>query len=174
MIEVAGVLNAMKSYEFTTKNLGFRLLTVDDLPYLEKLYGDPEVTQFLSAIKKDQLKKVLHTSIENQKKGIPSFILFTLASNEFVGRAGFAMLDNGEIEVAYILQKKFWGQGYATEALEALLDFAKKNIKADYVIAYTPLEHHASQRVLQKCGMVHYKDDRDKGESCRFYRKKLK
>lgn len=58
--------------------------------------------------------------------------------------------------------------------LEAIHKWAKQNINPNYIIAYAPVEHIASQRVMQKCGMQHYKDDVAKGVACRFYRVKNK
>lgn len=51
-----------------------------------------------------------------------------------------------------------------------MLEWAKQNINADYIIAFAPVEHIASQRVMQKCGMEHYKDDTAKEVQCSFYR----
>lgn len=163
----------MKEFLFKTKHLAFRPVSMDDLPFWQKLYGDPEVTQYLQSSQggDDPVQQQLKSAVDNIKNGIPTFVIFT-TDNEFVGRAGFARMESGEIEVSYILHKHFWGRGFATEALKALLDWAKDNIDAEYIIAYTPLEHHASQRVMQKCGMEHYKDDKDKSGDCRYYRKK--
>jgi len=55
-----------------------------------------------------------------------------------------------------------------------LLEWAKQNISADYIIAFAPVEHIASQRVMQKCCMEYYKDDMAKGVQCSFYRIKNK
>jgi [ribosomal protein S5]-alanine N-acetyltransferase len=96
--------------------------------------------------------------------------MFELDSGEFVGRCGFGPIETGEIEVGYLLHKKFWGKGLASEVLTTLLEWAKQNINADYIIAFAPIEHLASQRVMQKCGMEHYKNDNAKGVACCFYR----
>ncbi len=58
--------------------------------------------------------------------------MFLNETEEFVGRCGFGLDETGEIEVGYLIHKKFWGNGYASEALEALIIWAKKNIKVDY------------------------------------------
>lgn len=99
--------------------------------------------------------------------------MFNNNTNEFIGRCGFGLVATGEIEIGYVLHKKFWGQGYATEAVCALLEWAKNNINAEYVIAFAPLEHEASQRVMQKCGMQYYKTDFGHSVSCKFYRIKI-
>lgn len=60
--------------------------------------------------------------------------------------------------------------GYASEALQGLLNWSKKNIKADFIIAFAPIEHKASHRVMEKCGMHYYKDGIGHGIECKFYR----
>ena len=46
-----------------------------------------------------------------------------------------------------------WGQGYATEALRAIVDLAP-TIGVRQLDALCHPEHHASVRVLEKCGFV--------------------
>jgi RimJ/RimL family protein N-acetyltransferase len=58
--------------------------------------------------------------------------MFEIASGEFVGRGGFGSI-NGEVEVGHLLHKKYWSKGYATEALSALLEWAKENIKTESI-----------------------------------------
>jgi RimJ/RimL family protein N-acetyltransferase len=53
-------------------------------------------------------------------------------------------LEDNEVEVGYLLHKNYWGKGYATEALNALLNWAKKNISHQYIIAFAPTQHVAS------------------------------
>ena len=56
------------------------------------------------------------------------------------------------MEVGYHIAKEFTGKGYATEALKALLQFAKteKNLNRVYGICVS--ENTASKKVLKKCG----------------------
>lgn len=160
-------------YMIKTKRLGLRLLQQEDLDYLTELNNDPEVRKFFpdGAQDRKQTEARMNDFIAYyEEKGLPCFVIFELESDEFVGRSGFAPVETGEIEVGYLLHKKFWGRGYASEVLAALLKWAKHNIDVDYIIAFTPVEHIASQRVLQKCGMKHYKNDHAKGIACCFYR----
>jgi ribosomal-protein-alanine N-acetyltransferase len=122
---------------------------------------------------KDQTLERMKEFVEFYKKhNTPSFVILSKLGTEFYGRCGFSILPNGETEVGYLLHKKFWGQGYATEVLEALLIWATKNLKAPYIIGYAPVEHKASQKVMQKCGMMHYKTEKDQmyGTICTFYK----
>jgi RimJ/RimL family protein N-acetyltransferase len=50
--------------------------------------------------------------------------------------------------------RSLWGQGYATEAAGALLDWIYRVEPVDHVIGFAVAEHGASRRVLEKAGMV--------------------
>jgi [ribosomal protein S5]-alanine N-acetyltransferase len=108
-----------------------------------------------------------------QKNGLPHFLIFELNSGKFVGRCGFRPNDSGEVEVGYGFHKEYWEQGFATETLEALFSFARKNISVDHIIAFTSINHLASQRVMEKCGMQYIKTEILEGEECKFYKKEL-
>ena len=83
-------------------------------------------------------------------------------------------MDNGETEIGYLITKELWNKGYATKILMALLDWCKRNLKKKRVIAFTPVEHKASERVMQKAGMTFLKIDIMKGVNCVIYEYKLK
>ena len=63
-------------------------------------------------------------------------------------------LPDGEIEIGYILRPSAWGKGYATEAATRLLTFAFEETPLEEIVATTDTENTASQRVLEKCGLV--------------------
>ncbi len=158
-----------------TQRLTLRLLKKADLDHLTELNNDPDVRKFFpnGIQNREQTAARMNDFIAYyEEKGLPCFVIFELASGEFVGRCGFAVTETNEIEVGYVLHKKFWGKGYASEVLTALLAWAKQNIDTDDIIAFAPVEHIASQRVMQKCGMEHYKNDHAKGILCCFYRTK--
>ena len=57
-----------------------------------------------------------------------------------------------EAMTGYVLAKDAWGRGCATEALEAMVDVARRiNVARIYAICHP--EHRASWRVLEKCGL---------------------
>lgn len=82
------------------------------------------------------------------------FLVVHLAAGSVIGLGGFkgpADAD-GVIEVGYGIAPAFRGQGFATEATQALVDEARRRISLARVIAHTLPEHNASTRVLAKCG----------------------
>lgn len=56
-------------------------------------------------------------------------------------------------ELAYWIGEKFWGNGYATEAAKAMIQFAFKEKMYHKVFARSFSSNPASEKVLQKVGM---------------------
>jgi RimJ/RimL family protein N-acetyltransferase len=69
-----------------------------------------------------------------------------------VGEIG-ANLDDATAQVGYTVVEPSWGQGYATEALRALLAHLLADPRIDRVVAETLAGHTASRRVMEKAGM---------------------
>ena len=69
-----------------------------------------------------------------------------------VGGIGFAGLpdDEGATEIGYALDEKFRGKGIATEAVQALSDWAFQDPGLHKLRAETPVGNVGSQRVLEK------------------------
>ena len=55
-------------------------------------------------------------------------------------------------EVGYWIGKRYWNNGYATEALLAVVDFGFNSLELHRIYATTDITNVASQRVLQKSG----------------------
>jgi ribosomal-protein-alanine N-acetyltransferase len=60
-----------------------------------------------------------------------------------------------ETEVGFLLDRPYWGRGYATEATMSCLQFGFEHINLGHIIALVHPENQASRRVLEKCGMVY-------------------
>jgi RimJ/RimL family protein N-acetyltransferase len=58
----------------------------------------------------------------------------------------------GGPEIGYWLGVAYWGQGYATEAARALIDYAFAGLRHEALQAGTRVSNPASRRVLEKCG----------------------
>lgn len=76
------------------------------------------------------------------------------ATSRMIGVIGiFGSPSPGTVEVGYIYNQSFWGQGYATEALAAYMNVYWSHVKTvDVVIANVDPENTPSVKVLRKCG----------------------
>ena len=90
----------------------------------------------------------------------------------FHGWAGLFPLEEGpEIEIAYRLPQASWGRGIASEAAARLLAFGFQERGLERIVAVTHPENHASQRVLEKLGLVYHDTRKAYGMSgCFYYR----
>lgn len=75
-------------------------------------------------------------------------------TNEFIGSCGLAPLDEGIAECYYSLLPRYRGLGYATEAVQALLDYAFVGLGLREVRACVNNENSGSVRLLLRVGMT--------------------
>lgn len=59
------------------------------------------------------------------------------------------------IEIAWQLAYDHWGQGFATEAAQRVLEDAFTTQQLSEVIAITSIDNHRSRRVMERLGMHH-------------------
>ena len=72
-----------------------------------------------------------------------------------IGDLCFKGLDPaGSAEIGYGILDEFRGQGYAAEAVKAMIVWAFQDPRVSVIEAETDPENKASQRVLEKCGFV--------------------
>jgi RimJ/RimL family protein N-acetyltransferase len=79
---------------------------------------------------------------------------------------------DGVVEISYRVEDEHWRKGFATEAAQALYDYAASCGDVRLVCAHTLPDSPASQRVLTKCGFefVGERDDPEDGRVWRFER----
>ncbi len=61
-------------------------------------------------------------------------------------------------DISYNLGKKYWGFGYTTEAMKAVIQYAKSVLHVTTCIAVHAVENPASGKVLCNLGFVYEKD----------------
>ena len=92
-------------------------------------------------------------------QNIPSLGLWATLLKEngaFIGRCGLLPWEiegRDEVEVAYLIDKRYWGQGLATEAARAIRNLAFEKLNLSRLICLIDPDNAASQRVAQKIGM---------------------
>jgi RimJ/RimL family protein N-acetyltransferase len=92
------------------------------------------------------------------------------ADGTFHGLGALIRMPTGdEIELAYRLARPAWGQGIASEAGAALLEYAFRTLVLPRVVAVTYPENRASQRVLEKIGFARQGDVDYKGVRAAYY-----
>lgn len=141
-----------------TERLRLRKATFSDAEAIFSQYAtDPEVTRFVSwrahrnltetreymrmcALAWD-IGKAFHWVIETQD------------SKQVIGMM-IARVNAEKWELGFVLARPFWGRGYMTEAVKALIAWALKQKEIYRVWAVCDIDNKASARVMEKVGMT--------------------
>jgi RimJ/RimL family protein N-acetyltransferase len=78
--------------------------------------------------------------------------LVTLADGTPIGACGLGMTDGPAPELGYWLGVPYWGRGFATEAVRAMIDYAFTELSHEALQAGARVTNPTSRRVLEKCG----------------------
>jgi RimJ/RimL family protein N-acetyltransferase len=131
----------------------------------ETLLSDPEVTRYLPVDAKRSRASVdgraERANALWSTNGVGYWAVEHRTTGEFMGHCGLNFLEpSDEIEVLYAFGRTFWGQGYATEAANASVQFGFREKSYDKIIALAIPENAASRRVMEKIGMAYERDGR--------------
>jgi [ribosomal protein S5]-alanine N-acetyltransferase len=98
---------------------------------------------------------IAHQSAHWAKFGYGHWAVVTREDGRVVGWNGLEYLPElDESEVAYLLSKRVWGRGYATEAARAAVRFGFERAGLSEIIGLVHPANTGSVRVLEKCGMI--------------------
>ena len=145
---------------FATPRLIARRFTSLDLDAFVAMRADPEVARFQSWESfTEQDGRAFLESIAPHNPGEPGWFQFALERKEdhaFVGDCWLrtSEADNRLAQVGYTIARPYWSQGYATEAVRGLVEYAFANFPIHRIIASVDPRHTASVRVLEKAGFV--------------------
>lgn len=143
-----------------TERLIIRYFHAFDGEAMDRVFGDAEVMRFGAGVQaqpwvRDWLRGCL--ADYSQKMGFGVWAVVEKSERIVIGYCGlFYFPDiNGqpEIEIGYRLARRFWGHGYATEAVMAVRDYGFGVLCLPRLIALIDPQNAASIRVAEKAGM---------------------
>jgi ribosomal-protein-alanine N-acetyltransferase len=140
---------------------------LDHFADLRSIHGDARAMATLSAdgkiLSDEQTREFLERAADHWRLHGCGLWVFGAADydNDFVGYCGIRharVEDRDEIELAYAVQPKCWGLGFATEMSEAALRVGFEDLKLERIVAFTLPHNLASRRVLERCGFTFQRD----------------
>ena len=143
-----------------TDRLFLREFEEDDLQAIHEYASDPKVVRYMGwgpNTEKDT-QKFLQRAFEqqrNQPRTDHDLAIILKAENHLIGSGGLYIGNpiHKEAELGYSLNRRFWGQGYATEAARAFVAFGFEELGLHRVYATCDPANVASARVMEKIGM---------------------
>jgi RimJ/RimL family protein N-acetyltransferase len=140
-----------------------RPATIADLGPLHEVWGDRDVMRWIgrgdtySRHIEESEGRLERLTGHQEEHGYSLWVVLERESGLVLGDCGLIAFDwtGPEIEMACRLRKGAWGQGYATEAGRAWIDYGLGELGLERIVAATHPENEAGQRVLEKLGMRH-------------------
>ena len=145
-----------------TPRLLLRPLTADDVPDLRRWLARDEIYTYWGrpASKGEREPETMFVDPRPWVKRKPSpdfkWGVVRLDTNAVIGDISVFDIENSRMgSVGYRFDPDEWGNGYATEALQAAVRFIFTHTELDRLQATADVRNTASNRVLAKCGFVH-------------------
>lgn len=164
----------------STSRLTLRAHTLEDFPAFAAMWADPVVTRHLGDgvpySEEQSWASFLRQAGHWQMLGYGSWVVEEKAGRRLIGAMGFneRKRDRGDAlkglpELGWMFASAVSGNGYATEALRAALEWGKARFGPVRVIAITAPENIASMRVAQKCGLTEFRRGLSAGRERVFF-----
>lgn len=141
---------------FTTKRLLFRTLQDEDLDHVHRQFSDPEMCRYFSEPPMDRRTAAETIKLFQHPERDP-YLRYAMIHREtgaFIGTCGYHHLDRDrrQVELGYDVWKEFWGQGYATEAIEPLLALCFEELGVEQVYVLIDRQNLGSIKTARKFG----------------------
>lgn len=156
-----------------------RPLSSGDEENLMKIFSDPVAMEFYHGTKTHkQAEEWVAKAEENYRKmKIGFFVCELKTTGEFLGICGllpqYPVDGRDEIEVGYLFVRKHWGQGFATEAARAFLDYGFQTLGLKKIISLIDPNNEKSIAVAKRNGLKKEGETLYKGRKALIYSKKV-
>ena len=142
-----------------TERLVLRRFTYDDMPDVLRFASQPSVAGVTSTrIQATEEGVRKYIELQNSYQPFEKDKVFELAverkeDGKVIGLLGLICQDHGQGEIGWALGVEHRGQGYATEAARALMDYGFSSLGLHRIYADTSSDNLASWRVMERLGM---------------------
>lgn len=150
----------MSDYIINTTRLGLRKWTDADTNPFVAINKDKDVMKYFpgTVTEEETLAMISRIKTHFNVHGFGLYAVEEKSSGAFIGFTGFAIprfesFFTPCVEIGWRLQQSAWGNGYATEAAKACLEYGFGSLNFDSVFSFTALNNLPSERVMQKIGM---------------------
>ncbi len=149
-----------------TERLVLRKPDEGDAQLQMRRLNSPTVMKHLGGVK--ELHEIEAKNAKNMasfaRLGFGFMMMIEKATGELVGKAGLKLVDNpqapnqGDHEMGWLVREDRWRQGYANEAMRAVIDWAFTSIGATHIVALTSDANEPSWRFMERLGMERRRD----------------
>jgi RimJ/RimL family protein N-acetyltransferase len=144
-----------------TRRLHLRLWRDEDLPAFAAMNSDARVMEHFPKLLDRAESDAMAGRIREHfaRRGFGLWAVQVPGVADFIGFVGLAVPGFEAhftpcVEIGWRLACAHWGQGYATEAARAALDFGFQRLDLDEIVSFTVPKNRRSRAVMERIGMT--------------------
>lgn len=141
----------------TSSKIQLRRFQTSDFAHLRLLESDPEIMRF-TPMRVPQTPEQTEARLLNLVRREQEFgalgVWAVERNGEFVGWCMLMKMEFPNPEIGFMVVRKHWGQGIATEMVRELVSYAQEQ-GIQSLVAVTDVDNAASIHVLEKLGFVY-------------------
>ncbi|MNO52974.1 hypothetical protein D3C76_434070 [compost metagenome] len=141
-----------------TNRLILRQYNRSDFDEIYSILSDPVTMSFWpKPFDKEQVTHWIERNLRSyEEHGFGRWLVVLKEKDVIIGDCGVVRSEiNNKLEydLGYIIDKDYWNLGFGTEAAEACLSYAFKELHLDSICINMPTNHSASRRVAELLGL---------------------
>lgn len=141
-----------------TERTYLREMTQDDYEDICEILQDAETMYaYEHACTDVEVQNWLNKQLERYKQfGFGLWAVIDKKTEYFIGQVGLTIQNadgKEELEIGYLIKRKYWHKGYAAEAAIACKEYAFNCLNKDRVVSIIRDNNYASQHVAERVGM---------------------
>ena len=140
--------------QIRTQRLVLRPPAIADAARVSLLAGDYAVASMTGTIPYPYSERMAAEWLADALKGEEGVVFMIERDDAVIGCTGYRAFDVDHAELGYWIGKPYWGRGYATEAVTALIAHAFDADGFEYLKAGHFTDNPGSERILKKLGFV--------------------
>jgi [ribosomal protein S5]-alanine N-acetyltransferase len=131
-----------------TKRLTLRRLTEEDIPNMSKMFGNNDVTKYLTGDTPPSDEHTMLKIVRLRKETEWAIILNE--TNEFIGDCMIPNItENYLCEIGCVLMQEHWGKGYAKESMLAIIDYCTNALKIKRLCAKMDNKNIRAKKLIE-------------------------
>jgi RimJ/RimL family protein N-acetyltransferase len=150
-------VRADAEHSLETERLILTVVDASDMPHFIRLMTDPQVMRYIGLEKgkipsNEEIAAIVDGAVNAwHTRGYGRWSVFDRETGEFVGFSGFRC-EGGVPELISIVHERYWGNGYAKEAAEAVLSYGFEQLGFDVVCSFVRPENEKARALLDRIG----------------------
>ena len=145
-----------------TKRLIIEKISMDYLDDINEYSTDPSNCKYMLFLPNDSINDTIgfiKESVEEWNKDKPNdYVFILILDNKAIGTMSITPLDDGSMELGWIISKKYQNQGYAYEGASCIIKYGIEELGVKHFIAHCDKDNIPSWHLMEKLGMERVKE----------------